>query len=198
VCRDCKSTVVIRPLALCPSCGRASAGGRRHPDCKGALDALVAPLPYAQPLIRDAIKHYKYHGVQALEPFILAQAALSARAQRTLFPASPTVVPLPLHPSRERERGFNQAERIGRAVADALQSTVAMPLKRVRRTDHQAELSTHERLENCNDAFVSEPITGDVVLVDDVVTTGATMQAAAAALKSAGARSVTGFALAHG
>ena len=105
---------------------------------------------------------------------------------------------MPLHPSRERERGFNQAEIIGQAVAQALGMKLEKPLSRVRRTAEQARLDSEGRRRNCSGAFRAVPFYGDVILVDDVVTSGETMKAAAQALKDSGARSVIGFALAHG
>lgn len=95
-------------------------------------------------------------------------------------------------------RGFNQAERLAAAVAETLSLRMEKPLKRVKATDEQARLKLSERHANCLSAFLSTPLCGDYILVDDVVTTGATMKAAAMAMKAAGAHTVIGFALAHG
>lgn len=162
------------------------------------LGTLVGFYSYADPLLRSAIKRYKYHGARGIEPLLTGLLGSQVALARHLFAQAGTVVPLPLHPARLRERGFNQAERLAYAVAGALEAPIAYPLIRVRRTDPQADLRHDERVGNIARAFRASPVHGDIVLVDDVVTTGATMEAAAAALKSAGARSVTGVALAHG
>ena len=100
-------------------------------------------------------------------------------------------VPVPLHPSRRRERGFNQAEDLARHVG----LPVVMALRRVRRTVSQADLPAARRHGNVKGAFAirsrDRAISGSVVvLIDDVSTTGATLDACAMALKEAGAREV--------
>ena len=103
------------------------------------------------------------------------------------------VVPVPLHPKREYERGFNQAEDL----AIYLGPPVARLLKRTRHTQSQIELPKHRRQENVKDAFAFVPDPRPpipdpriVVLVDDVSTTGATLDACARVLKSAGVKEV--------
>lgn len=102
------------------------------------------------------------------------------------------VVPVPLHPARQRERGYNQAELLARVVGEALGQPVIQPVVRVRETAPQSGLSPAERRKNVDRAF-EVPVPGEVrglrlLLVDDVYTTGSTLSAASAALKRAGAR----------
>jgi len=200
LCPDCTAAIRIMPLFLCPGCGRLSPGGMTHPRCSTLtpLSALVSPYHYANPSIRRLIKDYKYHGALPIERLLVGLTGNGARSLRTLFPQEAVIVPMPLYGSRERERGFNQAATLARALGQALSLKVAMPLSRIRRTEEQARLTSAERRENCQRAFACTPLAGDYILVDDVVTSGATMRAAAEALKKAGARRVTGFALAHG
>jgi len=107
---------------------------------------------------------------------------------------------VPLYPRRERERGYNQAKIIGQLLAGKLGCSFAPnALQRVRATRQQAALSRSERAENVRGAFISRCLPAEnIILVDDVFTTGATMNACASALKAAGARRVWGFALAKG
>ena len=114
---------------------------------------------------------------------------------------SGVVVPLPLHRSRLRERGYNQCACIARGVAAVTGRPVDHRLvRRVRFTASQTTLGHEERRDNVRGAFAVRPhasVAGmTVLLVDDVVTTGATMRACASALCSAGARSVIACAVA--
>ncbi len=122
VCANCRSMLVPNLFTLCPGCAKSSDGGRTHEQCfaRTKLAAVISPYPYAQPLVREIIKHYKYHHIDSLEPLIQGLASSSAQKFQTLFPTKPRIVPLPLHRSRLRQRGFNQAERIAQAVARAL------------------------------------------------------------------------------
>lgn len=200
LCADCFSAIRPLPLFLCPGCGRESAGGTTHPRCAKLtpLSALISPYHYADPSVRRLIKEYKYHGATEIEKILIGLTVSGVNKLRTLFPGSAVVAPMPLHASRERERGFNQSATIGGAVASVLGAKMSAHLKRVRRTEEQARLSPEERDENCRRAFSCSPIEGDVILVDDVITSGETMRAAASALRAAGADRVIGFALAHG
>jgi len=101
------------------------------------------------------------------------------------------VVPVPLHRSRLRKRGFNQAELLARGVAERMKATVSDTLQVVRSTREQVELSAAQRRANVAGAYgATEALPGKLLVVDDVFTTGATMSACAATLLRAGAKEV--------
>ncbi len=132
------------------------------------------------------------------EPYVATQLArlLAQAQQRTPLDAATLIVPVPLHPERMRERGFNQAAELGRAIA-RLTGLPLDELSLVRATHterHRAGMDARARRESVEDAFAvthARLIAGEkVLLVDDVFTTGATVSACAAALKRAGAQDV--------
>lgn len=148
--------------------------------------------------MRRAILEAKFRGVSALLP-PLARVAAEVVPESWALEA---VVPIPLHPARQRERGFNQAE----LVADALGAVLGLPvharaLRRVRRTAPLAGLGREARARTIEGAFALDPLHGPrlpsrVLVVDDVTTTSATLEAAASALSPGGARVIYGIALA--
>jgi predicted amidophosphoribosyltransferase len=110
------------------------------------------------------------------------------------------VAPVPLHPSRERERGYNQSALLAAEVADRLMRPLRVDLlRRSRRTPPQALLSPDRRADNVSGAFQAVatrvPAEGAVLLIDDVLTTGATLLAATRALRAAGTSEVFGATL---
>jgi predicted amidophosphoribosyltransferase len=128
--------------------------------------------------IADAIRSCKFRGR-------VDRLRLLARLVIVRLPSVDidVVAPVPLHPARLRERGFDQAAILASAVARALDKPCAMELlSRVVDTPHLANLDAHARADAIGDAFVARPFTGRVLLVDDVHTTGATLAAAACAL----------------
>jgi ComF family protein len=114
------------------------------------------------------------------------------------------IVPVPLHTSRRRSRGYNQAEVVARALASVFpEAAVEFPLVRVRRTSSQTTLTREQRGRNVAGAFalrrgLPAVTPGPYLLVDDVLTTGATLHAAASVLRRAGATTISAFTLAHG
>ena len=141
-----------------------------------------------QGLARRAVLKLKYSGLFAAAEE-MSQAVVEVLGRRT--GGADVVLPVPLHRSRQRSRGFNQAEKLAAGYA----TRIGLPLRtdllrRVRHTKPQAAgLSYRQRLDNVADAFRASPeVDGlSLILVDDVVTTTATTQACAAALKAAGA-----------
>jgi ComF family protein len=157
--------------------------------------------------LRKAILHLKFHRRVFLGHRL---GALLVRAWQALpEPDSAIVVPVPLHPSRRRRRGFNQAELLARGLVRRLGKEerrqglrlVAGALRRIRATVPQVGLSVSARRENVSGVFsVGRPEqvrNRTVVLIDDVMTTGATLSACAAALKQAGASRVLALSLAR-
>jgi ComF family protein len=172
----------------------------------GAPAEIPAPLlqlewvaPYGT-LLRRAIHTLKYGGEQRLaRPLGRALAARWQRAGR----GGTVLVPVPIHAGRRRERGYDQAELLARAMASHIDLPVVAALERRRATIRQFALDRSERRANVEGAFAVGGRAGEqianhwVVLVDDVVTTGATLGACASALRAAGALAVSAIAVAH-
>jgi len=191
----------VRPIAanesICPVCERSAIDGATHPRCKSrySLDGLTVFFHYDGP-IRHAVKSLKYHHVSdlALEFVSLIPSVLLSHIQ-TVIGGQATLIPIPLHTARFRERGYNQAEVLGRLVTQRLHLPIHTDiLYRTRATLPQvATKSRKERLRNMNGVFGLKHVSiagKTIVLFDDVFTTGATMRSAAQVLKKHGAKHV--------
>ena len=183
---------------LCAAClTQAKRPSPAPPPESGPLADVLTPLAY-EGVARTAVQHLKYRGVRALAP---EMARLMAWEVAVTVPPPFAFVPVPLHPKRLRERGFNQAELLAREVARVLDAPLTTgAVRRMKDTSSQVDTSNRaDRLRNVRDAFASTgSLDGEtIVLVDDVTTTGATLSAAASALLSAGAARVYGLTFAH-
>ena len=160
--------------------------------------ATTALLPFQEPLVRAAIHEAKY--VRNKKAHLLLARVLEDYLFEYLSEHPDCVlVPIPLSKKRLRERGFNQCEQVVRCAPHIMPLLQTNLLMRTRDTQHQARLSGNERKENISDAFSATPLSKKTtyILLDDVITTGATMHAAVTALKKAGARYIHPIALAH-
>ncbi|MBI4233214.1 MAG: ComF family protein [Chloroflexi bacterium] len=148
--------------------------------------------------IREAVHRLKYSNLRAIAPALAG--LLAEHLQAHPVPAD-LIVPVPLHPRRERQRGFNQAALLAKEAGRRLRlPLVERALARVRDSPPQARsASREERRANVQGAFMArQGFQGRcVLLVDDVCTTGATLEACAGALRNAGASSIWALTLAR-
>jgi len=164
-----------------------------------SLDHLVAACPYKKHgVLQKAIHTFKYKRIRALSTdlaFMIAQSA-----EQVGRPSSGTLCPVPLHWTRKFSRGFNQAEYLARDVSLQIKAHYQILLRRTRSTGHQAWRTRERRLLALNDAFavVASEVPSHVVLIDDLATTGATLDECARVLKNAGAVWVEAWVVAQG
>jgi ComF family protein len=161
--------------------------------CRGrslGFDAAIALGPYEGSL-REVCLRLKHERNAWLAPGLGELWVEARRPAVASLPADAWIVPVPLHWWRHWRRGYNQAEALARALARRLDRPVHRPLRRVKATEKLAELSPTERARALRGAFRARKDPGldgrTILLVDDVLTTGATCGAAARALKQAGA-----------
>jgi ComF family protein len=163
-----------------------------------ALDLALAAWSYDGPL-RRALAALKYGGARRLAP-ILADLTAPALGTLRAIAGDGLLVPVPVHAERRRARGYNQAELLVRRLSDVSGMAWVDALARVRPTTKQHELRRAQRLQNLRGAFTHRSSLrrgSTVILVDDIVTTSATLEACAGVLRSAGAESVYGLAVAR-
>lgn len=180
-------------------CERASFDGKTHPGCQTrySLDGLTSFFSFEGPT-KDVIHRLKYRPWIADLVKVLNIPQVNKEEFRGFI-----LIPVPLHPRRERERGFNQASLIAQAIASELTLEFREGiLKRTRNTKPQMELKGKERRENIKDAFSVSPnyplnAIRYTLLIDDVWTTGSTLRACANVLKRAGAKKVWAMTLAR-
>ena len=203
LCAVCHRTFRPHLTSLCPLCTK-EVRLSRPANCRhspGALASISALFSYEQPQVRRFIHALKYSAVRSLALHI-GEFMRHERANLRRLEAS-IIIPIPLHPRKLRSRGFNQAL----LIADELSSVLALPvidtaLVRRRGGEPQMQLARRSaRAQNVRGVFAltsSENISGrTVLLVDDVVTTGATLSEAARMLREAGASRVDGLVLAR-
>lgn len=148
---------------------------------------------------RRALQRLKYGGAGRLAA-PLAQAAIPSLHQLLAISGRAPLVPVPVHPARLRQRGYNQAALLATLLGQEAKLPVADLLVRRRATTRQHGLNRAARLHNLRGAFqVPDGITAPAtaIVVDDILTTSATLEACALALRSAGASQVFGFAIAR-
>jgi ComF family protein len=189
LCAECDADLPRLGGSLCPRCALDSPGGAVCGRCLAETpryDATVAALAYRFPA--DALVHaLKFRGELALAP-LLGQLLL----EKVTAGSVDCIVPVPLSPQRLRERGYNQALEVARHLGGRLEIDAC---ERERDAPPQAGLDRDERRRNVRGAFrCRRTFAGErVALVDDVMTTGATLDALAGALKDAGAASVANW-----
>jgi len=189
ICDLCRLRWRPVPHPVCDRCGQPSFRGLACRLCAAWPEGLsrVRSAVWLEGAARDAVHQLKYEGWSRA-------AEAMADAMRGLEPLTAQVclIPIPLGGRRQRQRGYNQSERIAAALGARVGLAVqAAGLRRTRETPTQTALTPEARHANVAGAFCAEAAQGlDVVLVDDVFTTGATLAAAAAALSAAGARRV--------
>jgi len=198
LCSGCVADLPRLPAVHCPICAEPTVDGAICGRCLKTPPAFActrAALVYAWPA-DGLIQRLKYGRELAIAP---ALAELMASAVMD-FSRPDALVPMPLHPQRMRERGFNQAVEIARPLA----RKIGMPLwldaaKRLRDTPAQAGLAHDARLQNMRGAFVCDArVAGRrIALIDDVMTTGASLDALARAALAAGAVTVEAWVVAR-
>lgn len=197
-------TATFLDVLLAPRCAGCDAAGTWlcqdcvdlcEPERRGAIHAAGT---YGGPL-RRAIHRFKYQGERGLATELGALVSARVAADLARGVSLDVVVPAVLHADRARIRGYDQTALLAAAVAARVCLPVRAPLRRVRLGRPQAELDGSARAANVRGAFISEAgsLRGlHVALIDDVATTGATLAAASAALRAAGARAVHAYVVA--
>jgi competence protein ComFC len=208
VCVKCWTSIKKNTPPFCRCCGRnLDSKSLVNTLCSQCLknklhfDRAFAPCTYEGP-IKDLIHEFKYRKNDYLAATLSALIIDFIREYDIPVGSVDIIIPVPLHPARLREREFNQAELLAKCIASVFPKIVSKDnLVRLRHTRTQAELQGADRLENVKDSFsvkMPEPVKGkNILLIDDVLTTGATASEASRALKSAGANTVFVLTLAN-
>lgn len=201
LCPKCRRGIKRITGPLCPCCGRpVTQSGRLCSTCRRKAPPIggIRSAAYFEGVLREAIHRFKYRGGQVLaRP--LGQL-MTERWSAYHIPAE-VLIPVPLHPTRLAERGYNQATLLARELGAAIGLPVETDsLVRIRATAPQVTLDAAARQENVQGAFrCLDDRMADrrVVLIDDLCTTGATLSACSTALQEVGAASVWAYTLAR-
>jgi ComF family protein len=201
LCLDCRRTLPRLLPPLCPKCGRPQASGILCPGCTQSqtqIDGIRSVFRFDE-VMRQAIHQLKYHNLKAISSCL---AELLADYLRLSPLPGEAIVPVPLHPRRLKERGYNQSGLLAKELGKLTDLPVLQDgLIRIKEARPQVKASdVKERRMNVANAFIcqDEGVSGkQVVLVDDVCTSGATLESCALALKNKGAITVWGLTLAR-
>ncbi|HUV42850.1 MAG TPA: ComF family protein [Patescibacteria group bacterium] len=201
-CRDCQQEIKTIKLQICPICQKPALQGQTHPVCQTpySLDGLTSIFTF-EGVIKEAIGKLKYWLITDL---IEELVALSVDQMPRKLTRSLILVPIPLHPRRQRWRGFNQAELLAKILGKQFNWQISTDyLIRSKATQPQIKLKSKERKINVQKAFKLNPKARakvrnkKLIVFDDVWTTGSTLRQAAQVLKRAQAQEVWGLTLAR-
>ena len=200
LCPKCLGTIQYNKPPFCPVCTRSMGLSPKHRKCRNCrkttpgFDFAWAACPYLHP-IKPLIIHFKYHQRTYLRK-PLARIILKFTETYYLdLGQFDYLLPIPLHLARFRERGYNQSELLAQIISAKTKIPLnPKVLSRIRNTAHQTLLSEKERWTNIQGAFrITQPlqVSGkNILLIDDLLTTGATASEAARTLKAGGADKV--------
>lgn len=200
LCASCKKKIINVDKPTCPSCNRLTDRGNFCRRCRpnSYLTGVIVAAYYDEGPLKEAIHNYKYNYIFDLKNDL---ASILIESLKKRWRKSALLIPVPLHKKRKAERGFNQAELLANVISKKQNIPILNnKLVRLKYTKQQVKLSGKKRRKNLSGAFVwignKEIDKKIVLLVDDVYTTGTTLQECAKVLKVAGAKEVWGLVLA--
>ncbi|MBX4205199.1 MAG: ComF family protein [Candidatus Doudnabacteria bacterium] len=203
LCESCQAKLTRLDKQLCVVCKKPAAYGKTHSTCvtRNTLDGIISALSYTDKRTKKLIGTFKYQFISDLAAPMSHMIVEEITKQGiTGYFAEFTIIPVPLHKRRLNWRGFNQAELLAEALGKNLNIPVDKTLvTRAKFTTPQIELKAEQRKTNIENAFETKNTTvGRYLLVDDVVTTGSTLNEIAKLLKKHGATEVWAATSAHG
>ena len=166
------------------------------------VDAFYSPFLFANKAVRELIARLKYRRIRPIANILGEMIINYLEKYEIQFPKNATIIPIPLHPHRQRHRGFNQSELIAQTISKALDIPLkSHVLEKTNKTRQQVGLAAVHRRENIKGSFTVPEAASvtkkTVIVIDDVKTTGATIEEAARVLKQAGARRIYAITVAH-
>lgn len=211
LCDSCTRKLPIRKTLECIGCKSGNTAGKTCINCRTSnyIDQLLIVSDYNNPVVVNLIKCLKYKFVKEMTgpiSFLIKKYVymLSKDKKLNLLEEKPVITSVPLESRRLNWRGFNQAELIAESLGDTLQINPHNGLlSKIKSTKPQAEINERQkRLEIPVDTFKVKDNTAihgqTIIIVDDVCTTGATLNACARVLKESGAKKIIGFVVARG
>jgi competence protein ComFC len=207
ICNMCLRGLTPIRAPFCWTCSRPFDGEIsaefKCPSCEGrdmGFECAVAPFQ-ATGLLRDLIHRFKYSGQYYLR-HLLADFIMEGFNDDRLGTAADLIIPVPLHPVRRRERGYNQSEALAEIVSGKSGIPYASVLRRRIPTQTQTQFDRQQRMQNLRNAFIlreNRDVHGkNLLLLDDILTTGSTLAECAQVLRRAGACSIKAVTVARG
>lgn len=198
LCLECASQIELIRTDTCPRCGKISQNSKLCKSCKSSrkfhFDSVFVGSRYDSGPVKEMLYLFKYEGITALCELL---SEIAAQKVKDRIKPEVIVVPVPISLNRFKKRGYNQAELLARNISKILDLSGGNALNRVRETRSQVGLSREERAENVKNSFKcvdKRLVKGkEVLLVDDVATTFATLNECARTLREAGAKRVIGL-----
>ncbi|MBU4348404.1 ComF family protein [Patescibacteria group bacterium] len=200
ICNECLKSIVINSSFFCPKCKARFAENKKicHLESKYLLASATS---YNNKAIKNIIHFLKYKKWKSLENIIKPIIEKYLEDINYNFEDF-IIVPIPLHPDRQKERGFNQSEIIGQIICNKLNLRLENKIiQRIRYTEPQAKSKTSEErknnIKNCFALVNSKKVKNkNIILIDDIHTTGLTINEASKTLKNAGVKKIIAFVLA--
>lgn len=196
LCEDCFSLIEINPFTYC-LCEKMEKVNKCEACKDRNLDRIISAASFKDRIVKEAIHKFKYNYIEELSiPFSLLilnhLQAINCQIDKSFI-----IIPVPMHDKKKRRRGFNQSEEIAKIISSSTTIPLSNALIKTKTTKPQMELNRNERLENIKDCFAiknkKEIENKMVILLDDVYTTGTTMDQCAKVLKENGAKEVWGL-----
>lgn len=200
LCEDCLSLIEINPFEYC-LCEKME---KRYKcgNCQNRyLDRILSATDFNNRIAKEAIHKFKYGYLEELRAPLALLILNHLQLINCEIDKSFVIIPVPMHIKKKKRRGFNQSEEIAKIISSATHIPLSTALIKIKETRPQMELNKQERIENIKECFKIEngkEIENKIILlVDDVYTTGTTMDQCAKVLKEKGAREVWGLTIAR-